>query len=538
VALAATAALYALTINNHWAIERDSAAYLSLGQSVAEGRGMTFNGQSMWSLPPMVPFLIAGCRLIVGPDLWLINLVIKLFAVGAIAMTYLVVRRLATDLPEHIREGLAFGAILIVGTSARLLRETAPILTDVVFLFWVTLALYLFLRGREGHWAWCLAGGLVMLAACATRYVGVVLYGGMALALAMDLRRPGGVRRLAAGLAGFDAMALGGLLAYGLFFKAQPAGGLLATLAAAPLEQWNTLVGGDKWVPLGGALVAVPTAFFETLVDQGITGLGLAAFAVIAAGWVAAWRRREWLVTVPLALYLAFLVALGQGAVAPRYLLAFLPVLAYLLLRGTYSAAIWARSYWQRRKTPAAPAEDGSRSRTEQVALIAVVVLVMGISLPKDVRQIYWMRHEPFYEVYEKGRWQRWVDLCAYLRAHGRPGMDVVGTAETAVVSYLSGLPIRTELFQVDPRPNSLRYTLASPSTFPAEVLGRLVAKSDIRFLVVPLHVTATGAKLVGAAPGEMGEWSEQAVRSLEATGVFLTPPQRFGDLALYERRP
>jgi len=49
---------YALAINDQWAIKGDSALYLALGRSLAEGRGMEYNGQQMWGTPPAIPGLV------------------------------------------------------------------------------------------------------------------------------------------------------------------------------------------------------------------------------------------------------------------------------------------------------------------------------------------------------------------------------------------------------------------------------------------------------------------------------------------------
>ena len=77
------AILYGLAVNGHWAIRPDSGIYMTLGRSLAEGRGMEFCGRQSWGYPPLVPFLIAGCRWLAGQHaMWLINAMMSLFGVG------------------------------------------------------------------------------------------------------------------------------------------------------------------------------------------------------------------------------------------------------------------------------------------------------------------------------------------------------------------------------------------------------------------------------------------------------------------------
>lgn len=65
--LADIALLPLLAVNNHGAVEPDSGVYFSLGRSLAEDRGMEYNGDPSGGVPPLFPVLIAACRLIFGP---------------------------------------------------------------------------------------------------------------------------------------------------------------------------------------------------------------------------------------------------------------------------------------------------------------------------------------------------------------------------------------------------------------------------------------------------------------------------------------
>lgn len=519
------AILYGLAINNQWAIRPDSATYLGVGQSLAEGRGLTFNGSPAPALPPLVPLMVAACHLLVGGDYWLINLVMKVFAVGAAVMSYAVVRRLGEGLSDGVREDMAIGAALVAGTSARFFTDSTPVLTDIPFTFWFLVGLYGFVRGRTGHWGWTLAGSLVMVVAVATRYVGGVIFAGMVVAVLLDFRRPGHVKRSLAALAGFGVMAAGGVLLVTLARGPEAALNLGRALLGLCQEQWNSLVYGPKVADLGLAVAALPKVVCETVVDQEVKWFNVVPAGLVAVGLWASLRRKEKVAWVSVVALVGFLVLLGRAAVAPRYLLPVLPLLAYFLLRGVHETAAWVKA---RRRRAAVGRGEGAAEPTERrarVALTVTVAICLAVSLPKVFREIYWMRHPQFYEVYQKGRWQQWIEACAYLRARGRPG-DVVGTTETSVVHYLSGLRFRSETFRVEPdNPDTWQYGFGNLTGFPPRVFAEATAKSEIRFLVIPTDLRRTS-----------DSWSESAMRAIEAQGEFGSPPKRFGNVAVYER--
>ena len=60
--------LYAAGLNNYWRVQRDSALYLGLGQSLAEGRGYTFNQEPHKLVLPGLPLMIAAVMRVFGAD--------------------------------------------------------------------------------------------------------------------------------------------------------------------------------------------------------------------------------------------------------------------------------------------------------------------------------------------------------------------------------------------------------------------------------------------------------------------------------------
>ena len=507
---AALAILYLLTLNNQWAIEPDSAAYLALGRSIAEGRGMEYNGAPAWGVPPLLPVLIAGSRLLFGPAYWPINLAISLAGLGTAFLAYLTVRRLAPEVGAD-DVPLALAALLITGSSARLLIDSTRILTDEPCAFFVALGLYAFVRAREGHWAWCWAGLGAMLLATAARLPAGVILVGLFVGLALEFRREGYRGRLLATLAGMVGVAAGAL-GWWFLVRGRSIGGPDYFVTIFERFQFGLR---DRWVQLAEGPFRLPGALCEAITGQELQGFNVVPTALIFFGlWTAA-RRGQWVWVCPVLAYVAFLLGLGGSAVAPRYLLPVMPMIVYALAVGTVEAVARLR----RRAAAPSPERIG---RGRRVALAIVTVFCVAVSLPKAVREVVRMRHADFYETYEHGEWKGTVDLGRYLgslRESGLAGLaDRVLAPDPAVVHYLSGLRTDYSIWY----PKADRFLGYGPPWSPAD-FAKLAAAGPWRFVVLPTNKEA---------------WSEDAVRAIEATGAFRLPPERFRGLVLYTRLP
>jgi hypothetical protein len=146
-------------------------------------------------------------------------------------------------------------------------------------------------------------------------------------------------------------------------------------------------------------------------------------------------------------------------------------------------------------------------------AVSVAVAVAMAVSLPKVAREIYWMRHPQFYEVYDDGRWPAYRATAACLRRRADRSRDRCRTPKAAVMHYWSGVRcVRRFTWQ--------GVTYDHFHALPAEAFARAVVDLGDRFVVVQM---------------DEGAWSRNIVPAMAATGVF-TPPERFGDLALFER--
>ena len=495
----ALSVVYALGINNHWAISSDGALYLTLGRSLAEGRGMEFNGTQWWGIPPVLPLLIAACRLAVGSNYWLINL---LLSACGVLMAWLAAR----TVERRGARDLAIPVLLITGFSAYLFITSTRIQTDVLFACLVALGLYGFVCAASGSSAWAAVGGaLALLAAVLTRLPGLIFVVGAIAGLLLTFRRPGYVWRVfAAVLAAVVAGAVFGLWAHHIRTLAPP--GAADYLDAVRVHSTTSLqILGATFLK---GLWNLPTAIFAAILGQQITlWVTLWPTLLILLGFVVLAQRRQWILILPVIFYIGFLLIWGQSAVARRYLLPAMPYLVYALLVGVQTVAAWLRRH---RPAPALVRPAG------RTAVLVVTVLCVAISLPKIEREIFWMRHPRFYGVLEHGRWQGIVDMAEYLRQQGHPETDWVITPEGPIVHYLSRLRITTDLLYG-------QYEPWNPSTIPPSVFAKAVAETGTRFVAVPT---------------DKKEWSPAAMDRLAATGVFRMPPTSFNGLALFERLP
>jgi len=143
------------------------------------------------------------------------------------------------------------------------------------------------------------------------------------------------------------------------------------------------------------------------------------------------------------------------------------------------------------------------------------VGVAVAISLPKVGREIYWMRHPQFYAVFDGGRWQDYRTMAGYLSERADPKADRCRTPRERVVHYWSGVICRTAVQR-----NGRRYEHFHD--LPPDEFARMAVRSRYTFIAVPM---------------DEGEWSRDVVLALTRAGTLKIPPERFGDLTLFERK-
>ena len=129
------AVFYALAFNGQWRVGRDSALYRGLAHSLASGQGYQFTEFSARQIYPGLPVLLAGLEKIFGQRDWPPILLIHLFSLGCLIVTYKLIR---LRFPQWV----AIAVTACTALNAWFLELTNDIRDDVPFLFGMLLALY------------------------------------------------------------------------------------------------------------------------------------------------------------------------------------------------------------------------------------------------------------------------------------------------------------------------------------------------------------------------------------------------------------
>ena len=126
--------IYGLSLSGVWWAGPDSALYMGLGRSLAEGHGFSFNGSVSTNVTPGLPLLLAGLRLAFGASCWGPNLVMALSALACIFAVFRMVACLSD-------KATALAVALATAFSYRFLNHAQRVLTNVPFcaLFWLCL---------------------------------------------------------------------------------------------------------------------------------------------------------------------------------------------------------------------------------------------------------------------------------------------------------------------------------------------------------------------------------------------------------------
>lgn len=491
IVLALLGLVYALGVNDAWAISADGSLYLALGRSLAEGRGMAYGGRQWWTIPPMLPALVAACRLLVGRHFWLLNAALSAAGLASAAWVSRVAAR-------RDGERMAAAVLAVAGFSAYLYATSARIHTDALFAALVAGAIWALARPGRMSPGWAAVGAALVTAAIFTRLVGVVLAGGVFVGLILKWRQAGRQRGAWIMVAAGGAAVVAATVAWLVWVRPRADAGVGDYLTVIP--GWLArLAEATYWAGLLRAAGRAPGAVFGAITGQNAPLWAAAApAALVVWGLVAMARRGAWVVVCAAGLYVAFLVVYTEGAVARRYILPVMPILVWALLVGAREAAARLR-----RRRP---------ERARRAALWTTAAVCLGISLPKLAREVVWLRHPDFYRVYEKGEWAAVVAAGAWLRDHADPARDTLASHEATVLHVLTHLELcAPDLPQGTSGPWE-RYQM-TPSVY-----ASTVEASGGRFAVLPRG----------------GSWDEVAAH-LEASGAF-RPAASLGEIVIYVR--
>lgn len=464
IAAVCVTALYLIGVTGQWWPSPDSALYLSLARSLAEGDGYRFNGSPCNIVTPGLPLILAGLQRAFGESFWAPNLLMALCGLTTAGLIYLAVARISD-------RRTALAVMLATALSYTFFHQSHRILTDAPFaaLFWAIL--YSYIRYRTGSARWLILAGLLSAAAVAVRAPGILFLGSLAVSIAPD-RPPGSASRkglipacvilvvIAVLAAGFLIVARSAADGMPMYAKA-----IMARLNVSPMVHLRSL---------GLGIMKLPLAFSEMLTSQETYFVGLPALLLVIAGCVSLWRRRQRFVPPLIVMSVVALALYGRAHfIRPRYLMPIQPLLLLAMMEGL----CWSVK----------------RLRGRAVATLylkAVTVLagaIIACNTPKILRNAVYYSYvshtDRYHEVIMDGRSAELFPVAEVLREGARGNQ--AAAVDSDKVSILHFLSRRV----IIPLPRTARISGGD-----AEVIHHFAtSRSNLRFVVLDVGKRVSG---------------------------------------------
>lgn len=436
--LAATAVLiivHLAGVAGQWHPTPDSAIYLGLGRSLAEGEGYRFNGQTHTTFPPGLPGILAVLQRTFGEGYWAPNLFTALCGLGALVAAHRAMRRLAS------RE-VALAVVLATGLCFPYYSASHRILSEAPF----TLAFWMLVcaatgaaRGRRAG----LVGAALLAPVCvAIRLPGALLVGALALGIVLDrsLQDVAAVRRVRRRLlvAGVVVVAIASAGAAFVFAVSQATGE--APRYALQVGRILSVSPEHTLSRLAHSVAAVPGALAEIFTSQdGLRPVGAAVGVLIVVGMVRLWWGGRRLAPVVLLGYpLALAICLGTFGIRSRYFVPILPLVFHAALTGVWTCIAGAARL---RRRPLGP-------RGAVITSVVFVAIIIAANAPRIARSAFYysaLSWSPdYYQKFRRGRYAPLFVAAELTRLRCPPGGLTAADRETAAeLHYLSGRRIR-----------------------------------------------------------------------------------------------
>jgi hypothetical protein len=412
----AIAVLYLAGFNGQWRVSPDSALYASLGRSLAEGQGYSYQGERHTWVEPGLPYIISFGFRLAGPDaFWPTLLVLLASAFAALALFY----RLML---VHADRPTAVVMTTLLALNETFYRYPLHLFTDTPFLVGVLLFLlgYEFvIQGRErqglGRWSPWLYMALGTLIMVSMRPAVWTFLGALFATVAWYVVR--GPNRLRTRHLAIAVLAVACVLA---FRAIDPR---LHTVADSSVVegQISELVLHRTGFMIRRTLTEMVPMMFEETAPEAIYGsrLGpgistLVTVATIGLGIGLMRRRPLWGLLVG-ATFAQMLIHLPRE----RYFLPVLPLLLYALWR----AAVWLDA---RLRPPWSAVGFG---------LVVILMLVPNVGI--IVGDIIQQHRSPFLEHYDRGQYARLKELAVQVQREVGE-RDVIIAEQDRALSYFS----------------------------------------------------------------------------------------------------
>ncbi len=317
--------VYAAGVTGKWWPTPDSAVYLSLARSLAQGEGYMYNGATNVTVTPGLPAILGGLRLAFGENYWVWNGFISACALASFWIIYVTIARLSD-------RRLALSVVIATAVSCPFFIGSQKILTGIPFVLMFWSILYFCVRARQGHAAWRWAAAPLVVLAVFVWAPGVLVIGPLGVGLLSQPRRKGDAGRPRFhGLIVLAAMAAISIALLVAARLACPTGSVYVaevtkSAAKGVMFRIEMLLGG---------LWQIPFTLAEMFTGQeALAPVGGVILVLMVIGGVFLWKRGQRY--LPVFIVLCFLdhAILGHETVRPRYLLPLLPVFAYLASQG------------------------------------------------------------------------------------------------------------------------------------------------------------------------------------------------------------
>ena len=418
--------IFLIGVTNKWWPTPDSALYLSLGRSLAEGNGYYFNGSPCNIVTPGLPLILAGLRVLFGDGFWAPNLFEALCGLIILLFVYLVVSRISNRF-------IALMCVLGVGLSFAFYYQTHRVLTDAPFaaIFWMLL--YSWYRYRDGSAGWLIIIVLLSAVGLFIRAPGVMI---LIPLVALVLERTSGKSNkkgfLAAAAIVFIVFTEMGMF-YWLARKYASGTPLYAALAFSRFSAgvWTSLFRAGK------GLAQIPFTLTEMFTGQDglflVILVGLPILIIGGIGGAILWKRGHRFVLPLIVLcILGLAISGGFGAIRPRYLLPIQPLLFLAVLEGL-CWCIW--KFYQRKG-------KNVSSATYRKVIMVFVLLVVISNAPKVLRNAvyysYLSHTRRYYKVIRSGEYAEVFEIAHMLRKSEDKGLIAADAHERSILHFLS----------------------------------------------------------------------------------------------------
>ena len=166
--------LYLLAIGPYWKITPDSTLYVMAAESIAAGEGYTLRGRPVPVVPPMTSLIFSLGILVFPGSYSALNAAVVTLTLFSLILTFILFKN-GIGTPQAL-----ILVLLCLGSTSLFLHSTF-LLSDIIYLFFSLLALVMIqsLLKTDSGWLNHALIGIIVLAACMTRIVGLALIAAM-----------------------------------------------------------------------------------------------------------------------------------------------------------------------------------------------------------------------------------------------------------------------------------------------------------------------------------------------------------------------